>query len=422
MQLHLKQIVFLVTLFFASILLAEEKVFTQEYTYLQNSEDSKIVARAIAMQEAQNALIAQASDYIATHLTANKLKKTFKKNAQNITIGIAKIKIIDEQYDSKSFYVKISTSVNADTVVGDIEELLVDKQRLTDIATGNEQARNALKQIRKLHKKASKQPKKYKKQTDILVAEESSRQGSRALKEQNFSLALKHYTNAVKHNPSNARAHYDRGLANKHLRNYSQAEKDYTQALGLNPKSVNAYNSRGNAYASLEKYDLAIKDYTQAIALNPKSAKAYYNRANAHGYNRKYDLAVSDYTKALALRPNLTQAYNNRGSAYDDLKKYDLAIKDYTKAITLSPNNAQAHYNRGLIYARHLQKYDLAVKDYSKALSLDPSDKLSYEQRGKAYVFLNKNKEACKDANTVKKMGDASLFNNLVHKEICEQE
>ena len=56
---------------------------------------------------------------------------------------------------------------------------------------------------------------------------------------------------------------------------------DYDEAIRLNPDDAKAYYNRGFAKSELEKYFEAISDYDQAIRLDPNDAKAYNNRGLA---------------------------------------------------------------------------------------------------------------------------------------------
>ncbi|TRU85433.1 MAG: tetratricopeptide repeat protein, partial [Microcystis novacekii Mn_MB_F_20050700_S1D] len=56
------------------------------------------------------------------------------------------------------------------------------------------------------------------------------------------------------------------------------AVADYNQAIKLNPDDANAYYNRGVAKYNLGDNQGAIADYNQAIKLKPDDAIAYYNR------------------------------------------------------------------------------------------------------------------------------------------------
>ena len=63
--------------------------------------------------------------------------------------------------------------------------------------------------------------------------------------------------------------------------NHGDCEKaiaDYTEAIRLDPKDAKAYYNRGVAYGEKGERDKAIADFTEAIRLNPKMAWAYIFR------------------------------------------------------------------------------------------------------------------------------------------------
>ncbi len=60
-----------------------------------------------------------------------------------------------------------------------------------------------------------------------------------------------------------------------------RAPADSTEAIRLDPKNAMAYYNRGRAWYAKGEYDRAIADSTEAIRLDPKNAMAYYNRGRA---------------------------------------------------------------------------------------------------------------------------------------------
>jgi tetratricopeptide (TPR) repeat protein len=92
--------------------------------------------------------------------------------------------------------------------------------------------------------------------------------------------ALADYNRAIKINPKNANAYYNRGLlkATK-LQDDRGALTDYNRAIQLKPTYDVAYNNRGNLKADkLKDFQGALADYNRAIKLKPRNAEAYYNR------------------------------------------------------------------------------------------------------------------------------------------------
>jgi tetratricopeptide (TPR) repeat protein len=52
---------------------------------------------------------------------------------------------------------------------------------------------------------------------------------------------------------------------------HDKAIADYTDAIRRNPSDATAYFNRGLAWQSKQEYDKAIADYNKAIRLNPKT-------------------------------------------------------------------------------------------------------------------------------------------------------
>ncbi|WP_339036123.1 tetratricopeptide repeat protein [Bradyrhizobium symbiodeficiens] len=157
-----------------------------------------------------------------------------------------------------------------------------------------------------------------------------------------------------------------------------------SEAIRRDPKDANAYYNRGNAYAASGDTDRAIADYTATIRLDPAHANAYYNRGNGYGSKGDPERAIADYSATIRLDPAYANAYYNRGNAYSNKGSTDRAIADYTEAIRLQPTNANAYFNRGNAYGNKGET-DRAIADYTEALRADPTYANAYVNRGLAY-------------------------------------
>ncbi|MCL2791965.1 MAG: tetratricopeptide repeat protein [Spirochaetaceae bacterium] len=85
----------------------------------------------------------------------------------------------------------------------------------------------------------------------------------------------------------------------------------YTEAIRQNPNDAIAFYNRGLAFAARQEFENAIADYTEAIRLNPNFADAFNNRGNAHFNIREFDKAIADYEAALRIEPTHTIARTN---------------------------------------------------------------------------------------------------------------
>ena len=171
---------------------------------------------------------------------------------------------------------------------------------------------------------------------------------------------------------------------------YAKKIADYTKAIRLDPKDATAYYNRGNLWEAKGDYDKAIADYNEALQLDPKYAYAYNSRGNVWKAKGDYDKAIADYNKALRLDPKYVYAYNNRGTVWKAKGNYDKAIADYNDALRLDPKDAYAYNSRGNVW-KAKGNYDNAIADYNEALRLDPE----YANAHNALAWL---RATCTDA------------------------
>jgi tetratricopeptide (TPR) repeat protein len=76
---------------------------------------------------------------------------------------------------------------------------------------------------------------------------------------------------------------------------------DYNQAIRLNPDDARAYYNRGNSYRKQGDYQSAIADFNEAIRLNPNLVEAYYDRGVSYYEQRDYQNAISNLQQAADL-------------------------------------------------------------------------------------------------------------------------
>ena len=75
-------------------------------------------------------------------------------------------------------------------------------------------------------------------------------------------------------------AYYKRGVDHFREGNYDSAIQAFTEAIRHDPKDAKAHRNRGVAYTRKGAYDRAIQDHTEAIRLNPNDSNAYRNRGS----------------------------------------------------------------------------------------------------------------------------------------------
>jgi len=235
----------------------------------------------------------------------------------------------------------------------------------------------------------------------------------------NYKLAIKHYNNAIKLNPSNPFTYYLNGISYRNIYNYKSAKENFTKAIEIFPSSVlayynraitydyedkyseamddlqkaieinpqfaDAYNRLGDIYKELDDNNNAIKYYTKAIELNPKPYY-YLNRSMVFYEDDNTPAALEDLAKILEIDPDYKIAYYFRASIYSDIEDYQNALNDYNAALQ-STSDSYLYNRRGLIYM-NLNEFDSAIVDFTKAIELSPDFESAYFNRGYSYRML----------------------------------
>jgi tetratricopeptide (TPR) repeat protein len=198
---------------------------------------------------------------------------------------------------------------------------------------------------------------------------------------------IQYYSEAIRLDPEDAFAHFNRGHAHAELGDQAASIKDYDEAIRLSPEDADAYINRGALHYGLGDQAAAIKDYDEAIQLNPEDADAYFNRGTSHSKLGDRAAAIKDYDEAIRLNPEHAKAHFNRGLSHAKLGDRTAAIKDYDEAIQLNPEYAKAYINRGNSHAA-LGDRAAAIKDYDEAIRLNPEYTKAYNNRGQLHKLL----------------------------------
>ena len=138
--------------------------------------------------------------------------------------------------------------------------------------------------------------------------------GREAARQKNYREAGRLFTQAVKANPDNAEAWYERGKCSVEVRLDPKAEGD-----------SRSYEQR------------ALDDFSTAIRKNPAYADAYFNRAMLLSSRAQYKPAVDDLLNAARFKPSDPEAHLCLGELYEE--KFEdrivLAMDHYEKYVDL---------------------------------------------------------------------------------------
>jgi tetratricopeptide (TPR) repeat protein len=268
---------------------AQKKTFTRDYTYQASEDDSKNTSRAIAMREMRNALLREVGEFLHTEKTLTKksslkdgkedFSEDYSVKIEAITAGIVEMKVMDERWDGKTYYVEAQMTVDPEEVNRKIAELLNDKQKTKELEDAHRRAQAAEAEVERLKEEMSRSKNNqalqsaYRQQADKLTAEEYFTQGFNAQEKELYELAIEYYQQAIVIDPSYANAYNNMGTAYHELGNYQQALSCYQKAIAIDPKDAMAYYNMGVAYQKLGNYQQTISCLQKAAQLKHPAAQ-----------------------------------------------------------------------------------------------------------------------------------------------------
>lgn len=121
-----------------------DKIFTRTYTYRASEDDSKNNARVKAIAQIKILLTQEIGTHIESYLEIKKKNingvyyKYVKQEIQNLSAGITKVKVLQEKWNGKTYYIKANVRVN--------------EKRTMELLLQSIKARSSQKDVKRLNK------------------------------------------------------------------------------------------------------------------------------------------------------------------------------------------------------------------------------------------------------------------------------
>jgi len=106
------------------------------------------------------------------------------------------------------------------------------------------------------------------------LALEEKNKGNEAYQRGDFPTALKHYTEAIKRNPEDAKLYSNRAACYSKLMEFRYALEDCDKCIKVDPTFVKGYIRKGTALMALHDPMRAMKSFEEALRLDPNSSEA----------------------------------------------------------------------------------------------------------------------------------------------------
>ena len=168
---------------------------------------------------------------------------------------------------------------------------------------------------------------------------------------------------------------------------YRDAIMIYDEAIRLDPNDVVAWYNKGIALKTLGMNDMAIECFDEAIRLNPNNAGPWTGKGVALYFQGNVDDAIKCFDEAIKLDHNDSEAWSNKGAALRSQGKYNEAIQALDKAIRLDPDIADAWIIKGDILFE-LNKFKESSLSYENATRLNSVDKWEWHRLGLGFGDL----------------------------------
>lgn len=103
---------------------------------------------------------------------------------------------------------------------------------------------------------------------DPMLADEEREKGNEFFKQQQYPEAIKHYTEALRRNPKDARVYSNRAACYTKLGALPEGLKDANKCIELDPLFTKGYSRKGAVQFFMKEYDKALETYQEGLKLD----------------------------------------------------------------------------------------------------------------------------------------------------------
>lgn len=108
---------------------------------------------------------------------------------------------------------------------------------------------------------------------------------------------------------------------------YAGAVKHYSEAIKRNPRDAKIYSNRAAAYTKLAAFDLGLKDCDECIKIDPKFIKGFLRKGNLLKAMKQHSKAMDTYQEAMEIDPNCQEAMDGYRACLQEQNKDPEAVR-----------------------------------------------------------------------------------------------
>jgi tetratricopeptide (TPR) repeat protein len=240
--------------------------------------------------------------------------------------------------------------------------------------------------------------------------------GDYALKQKDYDLAAKEYSEAVKRNPDNPEYHVNLAVALANSGKYDESLASVEKAIQLKPdeksyqdyrakisarkenailEKANAIMIEGNALLNKDDAAGAIKKFEEARSMisQDKQAPLWRQIGSAQAKLNQKDAAIAAFKKSIELAPadKVAEYRNVFAQFYLDARRYDEAID-----VLVDPNASQSPEQALLDLAKTWKDREpnFAAAALEKAIKVNPENADAYYNLGRLYYIEGKSRDS----------------------------
>ncbi len=219
------------------------------------------------------------------------------------------------------------------------------------------------------------------------------KEGGKAFSNNDYPLAIEHFTAALEIDSNNVLALQSLGVINSDLGKYRQAIDFLDRAMALDSTDASTYNSRGIALLGIKDTTAALEMHRRAVKLAPQKTRFAVNLGNLlFGMNRLTELLMT-MKSVLTYDTTDAQVYYLIGRGLLAASKQYECVDFFDKAHKLKPNNLQYEYYLAVAY-HETDNVVEAETGLKEILKKSPNHFDARMRLGVMYILANRIKEA----------------------------